>query len=47
MDADGTRWMKNTHWGFVLPQVSEKTGKPIQPKAVNNARDDKLRTSSF
>jgi putative SOS response-associated peptidase YedK len=25
----------------------EKTGKPIQPKAVNNARDDKLRTSPF
>ncbi|SFD95520.1 Putative SOS response-associated peptidase YedK [Sulfitobacter brevis] len=47
LDADGTRWMKNTHWGFVLPQVSKKTGKPIQPKAVNNARDDKLRTSSF
>lgn len=44
---DGTRWLKNTHWGFVLPQVSKRTGKPIQPKAVNNARDDKLRTSSF
>ena len=44
---DGSRWLKNTHWGFVLPQVSKKTGKPIQPKAVNNARDDKLRTSSF
>jgi len=44
---DGSRWLKNTHWGFVLPQVSKKTGKPIQPKAVNNARDDKLRTSRF
>ena len=45
--ADGARWLKNSHWGFVLPQVSKKTGKPIQPKAVNNARDDKLRTSPF
>jgi len=44
---DGDRWLKNSHWGFVLPQVSKKTGKPIQPKAVNNARDDKLRTSRF
>jgi putative SOS response-associated peptidase YedK len=30
-----------------MPQVSKKTGQPIQPKAVNNARDDKLRTSVF
>jgi putative SOS response-associated peptidase YedK len=35
------------HWGFLLPQVSKKTGKPIMPKAVNNARDDKLRSSTF
>ncbi|PZX11791.1 putative SOS response-associated peptidase YedK [Palleronia aestuarii] len=47
LDDDGTRTLQNTHWGFVLPQVSKKTGKPIQPKAVNNARDDKLRTSRF
>ncbi|SEQ82982.1 Putative SOS response-associated peptidase YedK [Loktanella sp. DSM 29012] len=47
MSDDGTRWLQNAHWGFVMPQVSKKTGKPIQPKAVNNARDDKLRTSSF
>jgi len=47
IDADGQRWLQNAHWGFVMPQVSKKTGKPIQPKAVNNARDDKLRTSSF
>ncbi len=46
-DADGMRWLQPAHWGFVMPQVSKKTGKPIQPKAVNNARDDKLRTSSF
>lgn len=47
LNEDGQRALWDTHWGFVLPQVSKKTGKPIQPKAVNNARDDKLRTSSF
>ena len=47
MDENGERELQNTHWGFVLPQNSKKTGKPIQPKAVNNARDDKLRSSSF
>lgn len=44
---DGSRRLRNSHWGFVMPQVSKRTGKPIQPKAVNNARDDKLRTSRF
>ncbi len=43
----GEREMLNMNWGFLLPQVSKKTGKPIQPKAVNNARDDKVRTSRF
>jgi putative SOS response-associated peptidase YedK len=47
LNEDGDRALWNTHWGFVLPQVSKKTGKPIQPKAVNNARDDKLRSSPF
>tara|TARA_R100000935_G_scaffold1285_1_gene4058 strand:+ start:4241 stop:4801 length:561 start_codon:yes stop_codon:yes gene_type:complete len=47
MNDDGSRWLRTAHWGFVMPQVSEKTGKPIQPKSVNNARDDKLRTSGF
>tara|TARA_R100000935_G_scaffold3603_2_gene9122 strand:- start:10360 stop:11037 length:678 start_codon:yes stop_codon:yes gene_type:complete len=47
LDENGERELRNTHWGFVLPQTSKKTGKPIQPKAVNNARDDKLRSSSF
>lgn len=31
-------------WGFPLPQVSKKTGKQIKPRAVNNARTDKLTT---
>jgi len=47
LDDDGKRTLWNTHWGFVLPQVSKKTGKLIQPKAVNNARDDKLLISPF
>lgn len=47
VDTDGTRWLQTAHWGFVMPQMSKKTGKPIQPKAVNNARDDKLRSSRF
>ncbi|MGI3212365.1 SOS response-associated peptidase family protein, partial [Roseovarius tibetensis] len=45
--TDGARWLQQAHWGFVMPQVSKKTGNPIQPKAVNNARDDKLRNSRF
>ncbi len=47
MNDDGSRWLRTAHWGFVMPQVSKKTDKPIQPKAVNNTRDDKLRTSGF
>ena len=44
---DGARALAPMHWGFLMPQVSKKTGKPILPKAINNARDDKLRTSPF
>ena len=43
----GARELVPAHWGFVIPQRSARTGAPIQPKAVNNARDDKLRTSAF
>ena len=46
-DAAGERELARAHWGFVLPQVSRRTGAPIMPKAINNARDDKLRTSGF
>ena len=28
LDEDGNRVLRNTHWGFVLPQTSKKTGKP-------------------
>ena len=47
LDSEGNRRLQKAHWGFVMPQVSKKTGDQIQPKAVNNARDDKLRTSRF
>ncbi|QHQ37351.1 SOS response-associated peptidase [Algicella marina] len=45
--GDGQRELVRMHRGFLMPQVSKKTGKPILPKAVNNARDDKVRSSSF
>ncbi|SEA52484.1 SOS response-associated peptidase [Rubrimonas cliftonensis] len=44
---DGARRLGLAHWGFVLPQVSKRTGAPILPKAVNNARDDTMRASRF
>lgn len=45
--AHGRRELVAAHWGFVLPQVSKRTGAPILPKAVNNARDDSVRRSPF
>ncbi|MEM9760793.1 MAG: SOS response-associated peptidase, partial [Pseudomonadota bacterium] len=45
--VDDERELVPMHWGFLMPQVSKRTGKPILPKAVNNARDDKVRTSPF
>jgi len=32
-------------WGFPLAMKSKKTGQPLKPKPVNNAREDKLGTS--
>lgn len=46
MDS-GKRELLATHWGFLMPQASKKTGKPIMPKAINNARDDKVQNSPF
>jgi len=31
-------------WGFPLVLKSKKTGQPLKPKPVNNAREDKLST---
>lgn len=47
LGADGARKLVRMHWGFLMPQASKKTGQPILPKAVNNTRDDKVRTSPF
>ena len=41
------RELVRAHWGFLMPQTSKKTGKPIMPKAINNTRDDKVRISRF
>ncbi len=38
--ADGS--VQSMVWGFPRAQNSKVTGKPIKPKAVNNARSDKL-----
>lgn len=32
-------------WGFPLVLKSKKTGQPLKPKPVNNAREDKLHTA--
>ncbi len=39
--ADGERELRSMSWGFVLPQAGKA------PRRVTNARDDKVRTSSF
>ena len=41
---DGERVLEQMTWGFPLVQKSKKTGKPLKPKPVNNARFDKLDT---
>lgn len=46
-DFDGNRELVRMHWGFLMPQVSKRTGEPILPKAITNARDDKLSGSAF
>lgn len=47
LGAGGRRELIRAHWGFLLPQVSKRTGAPILPKAVVNARDDALTRSPF
>ena len=44
---DGQVCLREMQWGFLLPQVSKRTGKPILPKAVTNARSDKVAISRF
>ncbi len=38
--VDGT--LRSMVWGFPLAQKSKRTGKPLKPRPVNNARTDKL-----
>ncbi len=46
--ADGERReLAPSRFGFLLPQLSKRTGKPILPKSVANARMEKLQTSTF
>jgi putative SOS response-associated peptidase YedK len=47
LTPEGDRELVSAHWGFLMPQTSKTTGKPILPRAVNNARDDKLKSSRF
>ncbi|WP_370176812.1 SOS response-associated peptidase [Sphingobium abikonense] len=39
---DGERVLEQMIWGFPVRLKSKKTGKPLKPKPVNNARFDKL-----
>lgn len=43
----GARELISMHWGFLTPQRSKTTGKPIKPAAWNNARDDKVRSAGL
>ena len=38
----GESVLRSMTWGFPLSLKSKKTGKPLKPKPVNNARSDKL-----
>ncbi len=43
-DGDGSieRELRQMIWGFPLVLKSKRTGEPLKPKPVNNAREDKL-----
>ena len=44
-DDGGRRSLQAMTWGFPLALKSKKTGLPLKPKPVNNAREDKLGTA--
>ena len=44
-DDGGRRTLQAMTWGFPLALKSKKTGLPLKPKPVNNAREDKLGTA--
>jgi hypothetical protein len=39
---DGSRVLEAMTWSFPRHALSKRTGLPLKPKPVNNARDDKL-----
>lgn len=39
---EGERSLVRSHWGFLTPKKSKKTGNWIKPTAWNNTRDDKI-----
>ncbi len=43
----GGRELVRGRFGFLLPQISKRTGKPILPKSVANARQDRVESSPF
>ncbi len=45
--VSGQRKLGELAWGFLLPQKSKRTGQPIKPKAVINARSETIMTSPF
>ena len=47
LDPAGERELVRMHWGFLVPQLSKRSGQPILPRAFNNARDDGLAASSL
>ncbi|MCY3878136.1 MAG: SOS response-associated peptidase family protein [Rhodobacteraceae bacterium] len=47
VESEFGRELSDAHWGFLMPRKSKRTGQPIMPNAVTNARDDKIRTSGF
>ena len=42
---EGRRGLIRSHWGFLTPNKSKKTGNWLKPSAWNNTRDDKIRTA--
>ncbi|MFX4298173.1 MULTISPECIES: SOS response-associated peptidase family protein [Roseobacteraceae] len=44
---DGQRTLVRSHWGFLTPNKSKKTGNWLKPQAWNNTRDDKIRSASL
>jgi putative SOS response-associated peptidase YedK len=44
-DDGAGRMLQAMTWGFPLAMKNKKTGLPLKPKPVNNAREDKLGTA--